>query len=54
MDWVTDQITSPKGLVLVIIPLLSIAYVLSLSIWRLYLCRQAEIPGPTLAKLTYW
>ncbi|KIW16416.1 hypothetical protein PV08_06468 [Exophiala spinifera] len=35
-------------------PVLLITYLLGLATWRLYLCPQAEIPGPTLAKLTYW
>ncbi|KIX09021.1 uncharacterized protein Z518_00099 [Rhinocladiella mackenziei CBS 650.93] len=45
---------SPTGLVYVFGPVLAVTYRLGLAIWRLYLCPQAEIPGPMLAKLTYW
>jgi hypothetical protein len=34
--------------------LLSIVYVTALCIQRLYLSPAKEIPGPFLAKLTYW
>ncbi|EXJ64290.1 hypothetical protein A1O7_00626 [Cladophialophora yegresii CBS 114405] len=45
---------SPLGLICVLGALLAVTYLLALATWRLYLCPQAHIPGPTLAKLTYW
>ena len=54
MSWLEGLAISPTGLVCALGPLLAVTYFLALSTWRLYLCRQAEIPGPTLAKLTYW
>ena len=35
-------------------PVVVVTYLLALATWRLYLCPQADVPGPTLAKLTYW
>jgi hypothetical protein len=45
---------SPLSLVCVFGPVLAVTYLLALATWRLYLCPQADIPGPALAKLTYW
>jgi len=54
MAWLEGLGASPTGLVYVFGPVLAVTYLLALATWRLYLCPQAEIPGPTLAKLTYW
>ncbi|OCT53733.1 Trichodiene oxygenase [Cladophialophora carrionii] len=45
---------APLGLVCVLGAVLAVTYLCALVVWRLYLCPQAHIPGPTLAKLTYW
>jgi len=34
--------------------LLSIVYIFSLCFYRIYLTPAAQVPGPLLAKLTYW
>ncbi|KEF50944.1 uncharacterized protein A1O9_13006 [Exophiala aquamarina CBS 119918] len=54
MDRLEGLVASPAGLVCALGSSLAVTYFLVLSTWRLYLCPQAEIPGPTLAKLTYW
>ncbi|KAL6245379.1 hypothetical protein RBB50_007378 [Rhinocladiella similis] len=46
--------SSPRELLLACGPVLLITYLLGLATWRLYYCPQAQIPGPALAKLTYW
>jgi hypothetical protein len=29
-------------------------YLTALSAWRLFFCPQKDVPGPLLAKLTFW
>ncbi|KIW31219.1 uncharacterized protein PV07_02885 [Cladophialophora immunda] len=54
MAWLQGPSASPAELVYVFGPVLAATYLFALATWRLYLCPAADIPGPTLAKLTYW
>ncbi|KAJ9607386.1 hypothetical protein H2200_008459 [Cladophialophora chaetospira] len=54
MAFLDSLSASPIGLMFVFGPVLVVTYLLALITYRLYLCPQAEIPGPMLAKLTYW
>jgi hypothetical protein len=52
--WVEALATSPATLLCIGGLTLALIYLVGLSVWRLYLCPQAAIPGPTFAKLTFW
>ncbi|KIW87158.1 uncharacterized protein Z519_12269 [Cladophialophora bantiana CBS 173.52] len=54
MAWLESPGAFPTELLYVFGPVLAATYLLALASWRLYLCPAAEIPGPALAKLTYW
>lgn len=53
MAHIAELIPGPQGL-LTLLTIIVFLYCISLVIYRLFLCPVAHIPGPPLAKATYW